>query len=44
MKLKKKGGTYIERLLPNYAYSTIKKASMFLNGVLNSMKEISMPI
>ena len=25
MKLKKKGGTYRERLSPNYAYSTIKE-------------------
>ena len=36
----KKGGTYKERSSPNYAYSTIKKASTCLNGVLNSIKEI----
>ena len=40
----KKGGTYRERSSPNYAYSTIKKASACLNGVLNSIKEISIPI
>ena len=40
MKLKKKGGTYRERSSPNYAYSTIKKASTCLNGVLNYIKEI----
>ena len=44
MKLKKKGGTYRERSSPNYAYSTIKKASTCLDGVLNSIKEISIPI
>ena len=44
MKLKKKGGTYREHLSPNYAYSTIKKASTCLNGVLNYIKEISIPI
>ena len=36
----KKGGTYRERSSPNYAYSTIKKASTFLNGVHNPIKEI----
>ena len=36
----KKGGTYRERSSPNYAYSTIKKASTCLIGVLNSIKEI----
>ena len=44
MKLKKKGGTYRERSSPNYAYSTIKKASTCLDGVLKSIKEISKPI
>ena len=39
-----KGGTYRERSLPNYAYSTIKKASTCLNGVLNYIKEIRIPI
>ena len=36
----KKGGTYREHSSPNYAYSTIKKASTCLIGVLNSIKEI----
>ena len=36
----KKGGTYRERLFPNYAYSTIEKASTCLIGVVNSIKEI----
>ena len=36
----KKGGTYRERSSPNYAYSTIKKASTCLIGVLNSIEEI----
>ena len=40
----KKGGTYRERSSPNYAYSTIKKASTGLNGVLNYIKEIIIPI
>ena len=37
----KKGGTYRERSSPNYAYSTIKKASTCLNGVLNSIKKLA---
>ena len=44
MKLKKKSGTYRERSSPNYAYSTIKKASICLDGVPKSIKEISIPI
>ena len=40
IEIKKKGCTYRERSSPNYAYSTIKKASTFLIGVLNSIKEI----
>ena len=44
MKLKKKGGTYREGSSPNYAYSTIKKASTCSKGVLNYIKEISIPI
>ena len=44
MKLKKKGATYRERSSPNYADGTIKKASTCLNGVLNYIIEISIPI
>ena len=44
MKLKKKGGTYRECSSLNYAYSTIKKASTCLDGVLKSIKEINIPI
>ena len=36
----KKGGTYRERSLPNYAYSTIKKAS-HNNGVQHNPPKLS---